>query len=250
MLLEAQSIHDVICYLQILYENSNTLFELIGVEITRLEKEKNHPVNEYSETAQSELADDDGAMVHILVRNDDESFIKRCCALSFYCICFSVIKASTYWNSQTLDAIIDHGNEFYQKQFACPDANCCLRKFPNKLQKYDATVDIVFTAQKESIFSCASSSSKLLLPNVILNNTSGNTGFMICFSNYCVSCIFQHNSKPKSTKYYLAIFDSDGTLDEFQTVNDNNLLLQAFAHTIKKINTINDSKVAYNKLLQ
>ena len=68
---------------------------------------------------------------------------------------------------------------------------------------------------------------------------------MICFSNYCVSCIFQHNSKAKSTKYYLAIFDSDGTLDEFQTVNDNNLLLQAFAHTIKKNNTINDSKVAY-----
>ena len=88
VLLEAQSIHDVICYLQILYENSNTLFELIGVEITRLEKEKNHPVNEYSETTQSELADDDGAMVYILVRIDDESFIKRCCALSFYCICF------------------------------------------------------------------------------------------------------------------------------------------------------------------
>ena len=68
---------------------------------------------------------------------------------------------------------------------------------------------------------------------------------MIWFSNYCASCIFQHNSKAKSTKYYLAIFDSDGTLDEFQTVNDNNHLLQAFGNTVKKINTTDDSKVAY-----
>ena len=245
VLLEAQSIHDVLCYLQTLYENSNTLFELIGVDITRLEKEDNHLVIEYSETTQSELADDGGVMVHISARNNDESFIRRCCALSFYSICFSVIKACTYWNLQTLDAIIDHGNEFYQKQFACPDENCCLSKFPNRLQIYDATVDIVFTAQKESIFSCASSSSKLLLQNFILDNTNGNTGFMIWFSNNCASCIFQHNSKTKSTKYYLAIFHSDGTLDEFQTVNDNNHLLQVFANTVKKINTTNDSKVAY-----
>ena len=208
VLLEAQSIHDVICYLETLYENSNALFELIGVDITRREKEDTHLVNEYSETTQSEVADDGGVMVPISARND-ESCIRRCCTLSFYCICFSVIKACTYWNSETLNAIIDHGNEFYQKQFACPDENCCVRKFPNKLQIYDATVDIVFTTQKEGIFSCVSSSSKLVLQNFILGNTSGNTGFMIWFSNYCASCLFQHNSKDKSTKYYLAIFHRD-----------------------------------------
>ena len=147
VLLEAQSIQDVTCYLKTLYENSNTLFELIGVHITRLEKDDNHLVDENSEISQSELADDGEEMAHISTRNN-ESFIRHCCALSFYSICFSVVKACTYWNSQTLEAIIDHGNEFYKEQFSCPDENRCLRKFPNKLQIHDATIDIVFTAQK------------------------------------------------------------------------------------------------------
>ena len=231
VLLEAQSIQDVTCYLQTLYENSNTLFEVIGVHIMRLERDDNHFVDENSEISQSELADDGGEMAHILTRNK-ESFIRHCCALSFYSICFSVVKACTYWNSQTLEAIIDHGNEFYKEQFSCPDESLCLRKFPNKLQIYDATIDVVFTAQK-------------LFQNFILDNTRGNTGFIIWFSNYCASCIFQHNSKTKSIKYYLIIFHSDGTLDEFQTVSDSNFLLQVLANTVTKINTTNNLEVAY-----
>ena len=159
---------------------TNTLFDVIGVHITRLEKEDNHFVNAYSEATLSELADDGGVMVHISARNN-ESLIRRCCALSFYSICF-LIKSCTNWNSQTLDAIIDHGNEFYQKQFACPDEHC-LSKFPSKLRICDGTVDIVFTVQKEGLFSCASSRSKRLLQNFILDNISGNTGFTIWFSN-------------------------------------------------------------------
>lgn len=143
-----------------------TLFELIGVHITRLEKENNHLVDEYSETPQSEPTDNGGVMTHISARNN-ESFVRHWRVLSFYSICFSVIKACT-WNSQTLYAIVDHGNEFYPEQFTCPNENICLRKFPNKLQMYDATVDIVFTTQKEGIFSSASISSKLLLENFIL----------------------------------------------------------------------------------
>ena len=84
VLLEAQSIQGVTCYLQNLYENSNTLFELIGVHI-RLEKDDNHFVDENSEISQSELADDGGEMAHISTRNN-ESFIRHCCALSFYSI--------------------------------------------------------------------------------------------------------------------------------------------------------------------
>lgn len=111
---------------------------------------------------------------------------------------------------------------------------------------YDATVDIVFTAQKEGIFSSASISSKLLLENFILKNASGFTGFLIWFSNYGASCIFQHNSKTKSTKYYIRTFHSDGTLDQCQTVNDSKFLLKAFANTVTKISRTNDSEVAYS----
>ena len=91
VLLEAQSIHDVICYLQTLYENSSTLFELIGVHITRLEKDDNHLVDENSEISQSELADDGGVMAHISTRNN-ESFIRHCCAYQFIAFVFQWLR--------------------------------------------------------------------------------------------------------------------------------------------------------------
>ena len=79
-----------------------------------------------------------------------------------------------------------------------------------------------------------------------MENTNGNTGFLIWFSNYCVGCIFQHSSKKKKPKYYLTIFHSDGTLDDCRTVNDSKFLVQAFANTVTKITETNDSEVKYS----
>lgn len=79
-----------------------------------------------------------------------------------------------------------------------------------------------------------------------MENTNGNTGFLIWFSNYCVGCIFQHSSKNKNPKYYLTIFHSDGTLDDCRIVNDSKFLVQAFANTVTKITGTNDSEVKYS----
>ena len=44
--------------------------------------------------------------------------LRCCCAISFYCICFSIIKPCSYWNSETLDSIHDHGNIFYTQKLS------------------------------------------------------------------------------------------------------------------------------------
>ena len=33
--------------------------------------------------------------------------VTNSCAISFYAICFSVLKACSFWNSDTLDAIVE-----------------------------------------------------------------------------------------------------------------------------------------------
>ena len=62
----------------------------------------------------------------------------------------------------------------------------------------------------------------------------------------CFSTILDLILKTKSSKYYLTIFHSDGTLDECQTVNDTKFRLHAFANTVTEISSNNDSEVAYS----
>ena len=50
-----------------------------------------------------------------------------------------------------------------------------------------------------------------------------DTGFWMWISNYCFSCIFQHNNmrtRAKSVKYYILRFSPNGTLDIFEKMND------------------------------
>ena len=56
-------------------------------------------------------------------------------------------------------------------------------------------------------------------------------------SNYCFSCIFQHNNmktKAKSVKYYILRFIPNGTLDIFEKMNDIDFLIQSLVDIVKK----------------
>ena len=88
----------------------------------------------------------------------DICLCKQCCAISFYTTCFSVIKPCTYWNSDTLDAVIENGNTFYKKLNI--GKHLLLNDLPNRLEICDADVDVVFTAQREIILSHNASLSK------------------------------------------------------------------------------------------
>ena len=103
-----------------------------------------------------------------------------------------------------------------------------INNFPRTLQIYDADNNIAFNLEKQG---------KLLLQKLITDNTKDNTGFLMWISNYCFSCIFQHNNmktKAKSVKYYILRFIPNGTLDIFEKMNDIDFLIQSLVDIVKK----------------
>ena len=143
-----------------------------------------------------------------------------CCATSFYSICFSIIKYCGYWNSQTLDRITDHANKCYKEKLMVITIRWLLT-ISQGLQIYDANIRSAFNLEKQG---------KLLFQKLITDNTRDNTGFLMWISNFCFSCIFQHNNtktKAKSVKCFIIRFSPNGTLDIFEKRNDIDILIQS-----------------------
>ena len=113
-----------------------------------------------------------------------------CCATSFYSICFSIIRYCGYWNSLTLDSITDHANKIYKEKLNGDNNPLTINNFPRTLQIYDADVNISFNMKKRRIQRCISLARKLLLQKLITDNTKDSIGFLMCISNYCLSCTF------------------------------------------------------------
>ena len=88
--------------------------------------------------------------------------MKSCCAsISFYCICFSIIKPLGYWSSETLDSISDHGNIFYAEMLN--DKIHCeltMNAYPKSIQIYDADINVTYNLQKQGKLCCTSETSK------------------------------------------------------------------------------------------
>ena len=109
VLLEVNTLNELINYFQGLYQNPNVLFELKGVHIN----EKQCDMTDISDQQLSAVpleanhADAEITTIHIS--------LLCCCATSFYSICFSMIKYCRYWNSQILDRIDDHVKSFTKK---------------------------------------------------------------------------------------------------------------------------------------
>ena len=133
-----------------------------------------------------------------------------------------------YWNSQTLDRITDHANKFYKEKLNGNNHPLTINNFPRTLQIYDADINIAFNLEKQG---------KLLLQKLITDNTKDNTGFLMWISNYCFSCIFQHNNmktKAKSLEYYIIRFSPHGTFDIFEKMNYIDFLIQSLVNIVKK----------------
>ena len=97
VLLKVNALNELINYFQGPYQNPNVLFELTGVHIN----EKQCDMTDISDQQLSAVplkanhADAEITTIHIP--------LLCCCAISFYSICFSIIKYCGYWNSQTQD---------------------------------------------------------------------------------------------------------------------------------------------------
>ena len=86
-------------------------------------------------------------------------------ALAFYAICFSVLKPCSYWNSDTLDAIVQFGNTFFIKTIKSQ----CSWALPENINILGANVNVNFVGSSNGTLVSTSSSSKLCLERLILN---------------------------------------------------------------------------------
>lgn len=104
-----------------------------------------------------------------------------------YSFCFSVIKSCPRWDSQTLESITEHANQFY-------DNYQHNSKVPTLIHIYDAPINIQYTTGIDGESTEDAHQSKAQLKCHILQNTnSQTTGFLIRFLNQYISCIVQHN---------------------------------------------------------
>ena len=119
-----------------------------------------------------------------------------------------------------------------------------INNFPRTLQIYDADNNIAFNLEKQG---------KLLLQKLITDNTKDNTGFLMWISNYCFSCIFQHNNmktKAKSVKYFIIKFSPNGTLDIFAKRNDIDIPIQSLGDVKKNNSRVKMWNIVLNLYVQ
>ena len=168
----------LINYFQSLYDNSTGLFELRGVRISELGVQSG--VSENFSNAltytldQKEVNDkateDDLQSKNCFDANLNASsiIVRRCSAVLFYCICFSIIKGCKYWNSDTLDSLSEQGNIFYAQNL---NKECCsINDLPASIQIYDANIGVQFTLQNQGKLCCTSEASKLELQKIVSDN--------------------------------------------------------------------------------
>lgn len=211
------------------YQNPEVIFELEGLHIIEMLCEsKEIPNYQHIITHETSCNTDAGTMNRSIP-------LECCCAISFYCVCVSIIRSCGYWNAQTLEAIIDHASMFYREKLYPINQHLTINDFPSTLQIYDADISIALNLEKQGVLSCTSLTSKLMLQALITENTNHNTAFLTWISNYCISYIFEHKIKRKTNtvNYYLLALTPDGNLEISQNNNDLNSLIQPILDIIK-----------------
>ena len=204
VLLEVSSINNLIYYFKIFYK-VDILFELKGIkinvaqftQIANLHTKHSHDTN----TCPS--------IPNIKTFNDKFNS-GQCCAMCYYCICFSTISACSYWNDHTLSAIVEYANLHYQEGIKNGNEFTC-DYLPQIFNICGVDVEVVFNSRYQGTLS--SVSSKDLIKRLILENTTDNTGCLLWLSNYYLACIFQHakTTKQNTTKYFLVACDERQT---------------------------------------
>ena len=237
---EVNSINNLLQYFQNLYKH-DILFELKGVKIAVAQFTENATLD--TNISQSTLTYSSSTCDNEAVIDNFNSSIQSY-AICFYSICFSVIKPCSYWNDLALNDIAEHGDIFYQEtlndgqQFTC-------NKLPSTVNIYGANVDVVFGTKQQGTLSPTSISNKLFLDNLVLDNATENTVFLLWTSSYCLNCIFQHNgTRQKRTKYFLVACDERQTIDLFEKSTDSDFLVNKFYNIVS--HKLKSDEIQYN----
>ena len=136
------TLNELINYFQSLYQDPNVSFELKGVHIN----EKQCDMTDISDQQLSAVplkadhADAEITTIHIP--------LLRCCATSFYSICF--FHYQILWVLQFKDSRwnTNHANKFYKEKPNGNNHTLTINNFPRTLQIYDADIHIAFNLGK------------------------------------------------------------------------------------------------------
>ena len=182
-LIEIDSLNNLVQYFHSFHsQTTNATYEARGVRIHKMQSDSDNCVVGYNEEC-----------IPSVSKQDNLCPCKECCAISFYSICFSTINSCLYWNTDTVQSIVEHGKLFYQEYYF--GKHTFISVLPNKLDICTEHVDVVHGDRFQgTLSSCCSGISKQNL-SYILDNKGKSTGFLLWISSYCISCVFQYRAK-------------------------------------------------------
>ena len=208
VLLEVPSIQRLVQYFQTIHSLTDN-YELRGVQIST-----------YETTAVNS------------VKEEHNCSCKQCCAVGLYAMCYSIAKSCSYWNSKTLCCIAEQGNKFY--------CNMGVNRHLTKADLYTSLdicgveISVQLKAQSYGMLSGSLNNTKNKLENLIFNNYSGNTEFLLWLSSYCITCIFQQTVR---AKYIFSLLTYKDTCEPaIQQIKISGLpsLVQAISNIVTK----------------
>lgn len=140
------------------------------------------------------------------LREEHNCSCKQCSAVGLYAMCYLVAKSCSYWNSRTLCCIAGQGNKLYHNM----GINRCLKMADlyRSLDICGVEISVQLKAQSYGMLSTSLNNTKNKLENLIFNNYSGNTGFLLWLASYCITCIFQQTVRAKYTFSLLTCEDT------------------------------------------
>jgi hypothetical protein len=218
VLLEAPNINNVILYFQSLY-SENSQFELRGINIEEVQANGDQNLNnKIRNSALSGNASEESEST------DVSCLYKQCCAISLYSICYSVIKPCNYWDSNTVAAVVYFGTTLYNNTGI--NTSCDIQQ---KVEICGYEIDVKLQANIQGIV-YDKAKTKLHIESLICH-TNENTGFLIWFGDYCISCIFQKTSI-KNMSYSILAYDDDDSSPTFtahyiKNIKDKHTLVNA-----------------------
>ena len=195
VLIELASLDHLLEYFQTMYFGRNdATYELKGVQV--LTKDLTSNLNPGTADQISTQFNTDTVKEVRLLEADTPCSCKNCCVVSYYAICFSVLKTTPKWNDNTLEAVIENANLQYEKLGL--KRHCVVSDLPSPLTIHDASVNVDFSTVYKGMIRKESLLMFEEIKPVVEENQKNNTGFLITISKcYNVACIFRRGSKGK-----------------------------------------------------
>ena len=196
VLLEAETINNVILHFQSLY-SENSQFELKAIVIEELEQVSASSSVEMNVTDSVRITDSQESKI-----TDNSCSCRQCSAISLYSICYSILKPTNYWDSKTVAAVVKFGTTLYNNTGIITSSD-----LPKEIKICGTEVHVKLQTNYQGKLN-AETESQWNIESLICHNDK-NTGFLIWLGGYCMSCIFQKTSKNKS--YSILAYDDDNT---------------------------------------